>query len=463
MIYPQYKSKEELLITAKAASGHRVHEFNVNNRPLSKNNKGVIGQIIEEGVFHYPINSMPEADFEELGVELKVTGLKQLKNHKYVTKERLVLNIIDYMSEYNIPFSKSKFWAKNKNLLIMFYLYDYNRDDFDFLLIDSILHTFSKKDLAIIKNDWKIITDKIKNSKAHEISEADTMYLGACIKGSTSESNYRQQPNSPLKARQRAFCLKSSYTQSLVNKNLLGLKCESIISEEEIRNNTFEIAVNSKLNKYYGKSEKDLFKIFNLHNQTMKNKYNYLISCMLGLNGKNINQCEEFLKSNTILKTIRVEENGGIREHMSFPTFKYTEIIKQNFEESDLYNDMCLKRFFFVVFKKYDSVYRFEKTIFYNLPYSIIDNEIKNVFEKTKAVIMNGEIVKGKNLNGNYATNFPGSSYNHICHVRPHDRIGINKSNKGYPLPIQDKFTGLKSYTKYCFWLDKDFIQKIIQ
>ena len=81
---PNYTSVEQLIEIAKRTSGHRISEYNVNNRSLSKNNKGVIGQIIEEGVFHYKVNSNPEADFANLGVELKVTGLKQLKSKKYV-------------------------------------------------------------------------------------------------------------------------------------------------------------------------------------------------------------------------------------------------------------------------------------------------------------------------------------------------------------------------------------------
>ena len=76
---PIYNSCEELLNKAKTANNHRISDFNISNRSLSKSNKGVIGQIVEEGIFGYPVNSRSEADFEELGVELKVTGIKRLK------------------------------------------------------------------------------------------------------------------------------------------------------------------------------------------------------------------------------------------------------------------------------------------------------------------------------------------------------------------------------------------------
>ena len=186
-----YSSIEQILETAKKANHHRIGEFNVNNRSLDKKAKGSIGQIVEEGIFRYPVNSRAEADFSNLGVELKVTGLKLLKNHQLAIKERLVLNIINYFEESKVDFEHSSFWAKNKLILIMFYLYEYERNDSNYMILESVLHKFLPKDLEIIKSDWKIIHDKIVNGEAQNISEADTMYLGACTKGSDAESSYR--------------------------------------------------------------------------------------------------------------------------------------------------------------------------------------------------------------------------------------------------------------------------------
>lgn len=48
---------------------------------------------------------------------------------------------------------------------------------------------------------------------------------------------------------------------------------------------------------------------------------------------------------------------------------------------------------------------------------------------------------------------------NHVCHVRPHARVGLDH----YVLPVADKQTGITSYTKQSFWFNKDFIEKIIK
>ena len=97
----RYNSIEEVLNVAKSAEGTLIKEYDVSNRLATKKNKGGIGQIIEEGLFHMAVNSRAEADFSNLDLELKVTGIKtNAKQTSFSAKERLVLNIIDYIEEY---------------------------------------------------------------------------------------------------------------------------------------------------------------------------------------------------------------------------------------------------------------------------------------------------------------------------------------------------------------------------
>ena len=69
-----------------------------------------------------------------------------------------------------------------------------------------------------------------------------------------------------------------------------------------------------------------------------------------------------------------------------------------------------------------------------------------------------GEIVNTIK-NGKRITNFPGMSENEYCHVRPH----AQNANDAYPLPFKDKKTGLKEYTKQCFWLNNSYVLKIVK
>nr|WP_287422544.1 MutH/Sau3AI family endonuclease [Candidatus Brachybacter algidus] len=74
--------------------------------------KGNFGQILEKYYFQYEPNSDSEADFSEINLELKATPLKQLKNRHYRSKERLVLNIINYLEIVDQDFVNSTFWKK---------------------------------------------------------------------------------------------------------------------------------------------------------------------------------------------------------------------------------------------------------------------------------------------------------------------------------------------------------------
>lgn len=143
---------------------------------------------------------------------------------------------------------------------------------------------------------------------------------------------------------------------------------------------------------------------------------------------------------------------------MSFPTFKYTEIVAQTWEESDLYEMFSATKFMFAVFKEKDGEYYFDKIKFWNMPLNILDTTVKNVWERTVKIIENGDIVSGYK-NGHRVTNFPGMKDNGICHVRPHGK----NSNDTYLLPVIDKVTGQSEYTKHCFWLNNAYILKIIK
>jgi len=63
--------------------------------------KGNFGQILEKFYFGYEPNSNAEPDFKEAGIELKSSPLKTLKNGEIRSKERLVLNIINYLKVHN--------------------------------------------------------------------------------------------------------------------------------------------------------------------------------------------------------------------------------------------------------------------------------------------------------------------------------------------------------------------------
>lgn len=422
--------------------------------------KGNFGQILEKFYFGYEPNSDAEPDFKEAGIELKSSPLKTLKNGDFRSKERLVLNIINYLEVHKEEFENSSFWKKNAHLLLVFYLHDKDSDLLDYLikLVDG--WQYPNEDLKIIKHDWETINQKIKDGKAHELSEGDTFYLGACTKGSTALKSYREQPFNDEKAKQRAYSLKQGY----VNHIIANIAQEEtavygkIIEQPEILDlvQSIEDVVISKFQPFYGKSAEQIEQEIGITlNNKAKNYYAILTKAMLGIElDKKI---EEFEKADIQVKTIRVEKNNRIEQSVSFPAFDFIQIYNESWRESEL-KDLTEKKFLFLFFKNNGNEYVFDKVKFWNMPFAD-RNEVRRVWLRTKKIIQTGEIIKGYKTNKNGKVtrilNFPKKTESYVWHVRPHGQTALDTK----PLPIMEKKTQQMSFTKQCFWMNWDYLR----
>ena len=123
------KSEKSIVSYAKELKGHSLKDKcgdAIDNHCYQ--GKGHFGQLIEKYYFGYNPNSKSEADFSKVGLELKTSPLKILNNGEYRSKERVVLNIINYLEVYKENFETSTFWRKNAKLLFIFYLHDKSKN-----------------------------------------------------------------------------------------------------------------------------------------------------------------------------------------------------------------------------------------------------------------------------------------------------------------------------------------------
>ena len=161
--------------------------------------------------------------------------------------------MIDFMKDYKDDFESSHMYSKCALMLLIYYLYEPTKERLDYAINYINLFHFPEADLEIIKNDYYTIINKIKSGKAHEISESDTNYLGACTKGANS-SSVRPQPFSEYIAPQRAFCLKQSYMTYILNNYIANSSevYEPVIKDSSVLVNTsLEEYILKKLSKYY--------------------------------------------------------------------------------------------------------------------------------------------------------------------------------------------------------------------
>lgn len=438
----KFESKNELLEYARKAIGNPIGMYDVSNRLAT--GKGAVGTVMEEGYFGYKPNSNSVADFEDLGVELKVTPFTRTRNG-ISAKERLVCNIIDYMSEYRETFETSSFMKKCSSILLMLYEHIESKSKSEFEIDEVALFSYPLEDLVIIRDDWEKIISKVRNGKAHEISESDTLYLGACTKGANAKS-LRPQPFSKTLAMQRAYALKSSYMTYVLREYIYGnKKSESILKyPNQLEELTFEQWIQETVKPYLGKDVDSLCNELGVENRP-KNLNEIILSKIFGLKGR-ISKTSEFQKANIVPKTIRVRKDGHIVESMSFPTFKFLDIVNQEWEDSDLYEYLTQTKFLFVVFKESENEQLFlSKLQFWNMAAHDLE-EVRLVWKRTKQVVCAG--VELTEVKGRIKNNLPKSDESRVAHVRSHAKNALDT----YPLPDG------RAMTKQCFWLNNTYI-----
>ena len=447
-------SFDSILSYAKKLEGKTLKDFGLKSR---FSGKGRFGQTIEENYFKYSPNSDSSPDFKEVGLELKCSPIYKLSNNTFRAKERVSLNIINFMKVYKETFEKSSFYTKNSHILFVFYVYELDKSilEYEIKLVGD--WKLENNDLVVVKQDWIYINNKIISGKAHELSEGDTFYLGAATKGSGGDSSKREQPFSEIPARQRAYSFKQSYVNHILGNLSSDKKTKygKILSDDINSEKTIEEVVQEKFEKFYGlKVESICEKVAKNLNKNAKGFYASLTKSILGINSDE--SIEEFSKANIIVKTVRLNEHYKPKEDLSFPVFNFSELSKTDWENSN-FKSILERKFFFVFYKYEESELLLKRVLFWNMKFTDL-LEAKRVYNQTKSIVNSGNIVKNIAPNGNRNTNFPGKKNSNVCHVRPH---ALNK-NDTFPLPFADKLTKLETYTKHSFWLNADYIKNNI-
>lgn len=439
-----YRTKEEIILRGRQAVGLTIGE--IGGKDLVAAGKGGVGNAVQEMWFGIPVNSAAGPDFEEAGVELKVTPFVMVGG-KRQAKERLVCNVIDYMKEHGYEFFTSSFWRKCNTLFLI--LYEFRKDvaKEDYVVDDAFLFTYPQVDLEIIVDDWEKIVAKIRLGKAHEISEGDTMYLAASTKGANSAS-LRRQPFSETLAMQRAFSLKQSYMTFVIGSYVSGgEEVESVVRDPaQLKERDFERIVCDAIAPYFGRTQFSLKAEFGIMDDP-KNLNEMILGRMLGLRGK-ASAAVEFRKANIIPKTVRIGMDGTVRENMSFPAFDFNGIVCEDWEDSELRNILVGTKFLFIIFRyREDGGLVFRDAVFWNFPEEDLD-EVKEVWERTVRVLKDGVqlTVKG----GRTYNDLPKSSESRVAHVRPH------ALDAGDLAELPDG----RMMTKQSFWLNSGYIKE---
>lgn len=435
-----FKSIEELLEYTKNIIGKKFGEFDLDGKLKNDlKDKGKLGKVIETGFYHYPNNNKAEADFSNLGVELKVAGYIKNKNGTISAKERLVLGRINYNEIVKEEFNYSKLLFKNKKILIIWYEYEKGKKYKDFIITKYQLYDLSGDEL-VIRNDFEIIKEKVIKGYAHLLSEGDTAYLGACTKG-TSSKDRTKQPFSDILAMPRAFSLKNSYMTGILRN--IGQTFEFSVDELEYK--SVEEYVFAQIKKFIGKTQLDIYYSLTgkTYNKGIPKNLNKMISDrVIGKDEELQDKNDLFKKTNYVIKNIPVNKDYYPLEMMSF-----RNLVLSEFEEP--WENSRWKSYFeevtFIVLcyegnSRIKNGFRLLKDI---KKISFTDEEVQ-LLGRTYNMVRNAIIKKDiKKLP--YPKSFDGQ----IMEISP----------KGVKGDDYNKFFN-KDVTRVCFRISKDFIFK---
>ena len=256
----------------------------------------------------------------------------------------------------------------------------------------------------------------------------------------------KEQPESRILAKPRAFSLKQEYLNYIIQKELLGMDATTdSIFKKKRGISTIEDALSETFSKFIGKTDKEIKNTIGWNGGgKAKNYKRLLVNKILGVQ----NKVEEFEKANITLRVITLESSGKLTESISFPSFNYNEIVNQSWydEQNETMADFHLtletQKFLFVVFQKVknsEDIY-LKKFQFWNFPMEHL-SEAQKVWEKTVNCIKKGDY-----------SNLPKITESVVAHVRPH---GKNSQDK--VLTPQGTME-----MKRCFWLNAKFIEGFI-
>ena len=216
-----FSDEQQLLTYAKKLEGLRFSEISALIGQLDekhrKHTKGVAAKVIETEYFGIPTNSSEKPDFEDLGIELKVSPLRYLeKVDLYTTKERNVIKMVDYNEIAEIEhWTDMKVSQKLQRVLYVLYVHDNNVNAWDWKVVKTFLWSPNSSQSAKIQSDYEIMREKVFAGK--NLREGDHTFFATCPKhgGGYLKNTPKQSPRSSLAihpvmefAEKRGYCIK---------------------------------------------------------------------------------------------------------------------------------------------------------------------------------------------------------------------------------------------------------------
>ena len=398
-----------------------------------------VGHAIE-GHFGIPPNSSPLPDFPGASIELKVVPLRRTGRGLGV-KERTVISQIDYVKLMGQTWATASVRAKLKILFVFFEHLD-GQPKSSFPIRDVHLWEPDERTDALIQADWERVFTKVRQGRAHELSESDGRVMGPCTKAATGASR-RSQPFGSEPAKPRAWALKPTFTFSVYRAIANPAPAESLLQNLEADPSELEHALLARFYPYIGKTTDEASNMLGLRPSDAKSYAAAVARMIFGAKSFKT-RIREFDEMGITPRITRVDADLMPYEATSFPAFRYRAFVEEDWDDSDLLARIEYMLFVPVHGRRKDTPQgdcTYGRPIFWR-PSSDDLQLIKREWE-----IYRLEVERG------LAKQLTPASETVAIHVRPHARDSRDTDDAPVVGPV----------VKKSFWLNRPYVQRILR
>ncbi|MFN8233443.1 MAG: MutH/Sau3AI family endonuclease [Actinomycetota bacterium] len=286
-----------------------------------------------EHFFGIPRNSRSEADFPGAGIELKVVPLVRSGN-KLRVKERTVISMIDYGALAQETWATASVRKKLRVLFVFFeHIPDFPKTAFPIRTV--VLWEPDAATESFIRADWERVWTKVRHGDAHLLSESDGRIMGPCTKGADSTA-LKRQPFNPEPAKSRAFALKPAFTLDLYERTVRRRLEESLVANHVTSPTAeFEARLLERFEHFEGRTVDDVAAELGVPPSNAKSYAAMVMRRAFGAKSFRA-KIREFEQMGLTPRMTRVGPNLMPYEALSFPAFRYSELLEETWEDSDL-------------------------------------------------------------------------------------------------------------------------------
>ena len=405
--------------------------------------RGDVGDHVER-LFGLAPNSSPQPDFPIAGIELKTVPLRQ-RARGWVVKERTTISMIDYVAlAAEVDWKGASVRKKLSKILFIFFKWAPGVP-LATLVIDSVyLWKPDDRQLSYLEADWNAIHRKVRRAEAHLLSDSDTLVLAATTKARDSRQRRSQVAPGPP-AKPRAFTFKASFVDSIYHdRSLRRANIESLIDNLKIRRlDEFEARVVEHVGRYVGQRLGAIGDSLGVPGTTSKNYAARVVRRAVGATKADA-RLREFEEFGIEIKIVPLPRGGRPWEAMSFPAFKYAELIDETWDVAEL-RDRLQRLLIVPVHAAERAVTQPGRQLGPPFFWTPRDQEWAGIHKEWSMF--------QKEIRDGHARDLTPASATRFIHVRPHGRDARDTDIAPIVGPV----------VKKSFWLNQDYLAEVIE